>query len=70
MPCPTRPGPGSCSPCALTARLAFLVVGPMVDLKLFAMQAGAFGRRFAVRFAPATFVVAVACAVTVGGALW
>jgi uncharacterized membrane protein YraQ (UPF0718 family) len=55
---------------SLTARLAFLVVGPMVDLKLFAMQAGAFGRAFAVRFAPATFVVAVAAAVTVGWLLW
>jgi uncharacterized membrane protein YraQ (UPF0718 family) len=28
---------------SLTARLAFLVVGPMIDLKLFAMQAGFFG---------------------------
>ena len=52
-----------------TARLAFLVVGPMVDAKLFAMQAGAFGRRFAVRFAPATFVVAVLAAVAVGAVL-
>jgi uncharacterized membrane protein YraQ (UPF0718 family) len=55
---------------SLTARLAFLTVGPMVDLKLFAMQAGAFGRRFAIRFAPATFVVAVAAAVAVGSLLW
>jgi hypothetical protein len=46
-----------------TARLAFLVVGPMVDAKLVAMQAGTFGRRFAVRFAPATFVVAIGSAV-------
>ena len=37
---------------SLTARLAFLVVGPMVDLKLIAMQAGTFGRGFAMRFAP------------------
>lgn len=44
---------------SLTARLVFLVVGPLVDVKLFAMQAGAFGRRFALRFAPATFAVAV-----------
>ncbi len=51
---------------SLTARLAFLVVGPMVDFKLFAMQAGTFGRRFAVRFAPTTFLVAVACAVVTG----
>jgi uncharacterized membrane protein YraQ (UPF0718 family) len=49
-----------------TARLVFLVVGPMVDLKLFAMQVGAFGPRFAARFAPATFLVAVVCAVVVG----
>jgi uncharacterized membrane protein YraQ (UPF0718 family) len=54
---------------SLTARLAFLVVGPMVDFKLFAMQAGAFGRRFAVRFAPATFVVAVLVAAVVGTVL-
>ena len=44
-----------------TARLAFMVVGPMVDLKLIAMQAGTFGRAFAVRFSPATVVVAVLC---------
>ncbi|NJC69584.1 permease [Planosporangium thailandense] len=55
---------------SLTARLAFLVVGPMVDLKLFAMQAGTFGRGFATRFAPATFVVGVALAVAVGSLLW
>ncbi|XVV01203.1 permease [Actinosynnema sp. CA-248983] len=53
-----------------TARLAFLVVGPMVDLKLFAMQVGTFGRRFALRFAPATFVVAVTSAVAVGAVFW
>jgi uncharacterized membrane protein YraQ (UPF0718 family) len=51
---------------SLTARLAFLVVGPMVDLKLFAMQVGSFGPRFAARFAPATFVVAVLVSVLVG----
>ncbi|WP_433221694.1 permease [Dactylosporangium sp. CS-047395] len=56
----------SLSQFSLTARLAFLVVGPMVDLKLFAMQAGTFGRRFAVRFAPATFVVGVSIAVLTG----
>ena len=54
---------------SLTARLAFLVVGPVVDLKLIAMQAGTFGRRFAMRFAPATFVVAVLTAATVGTVL-
>ncbi|HEY3010252.1 MAG TPA: permease [Micromonosporaceae bacterium] len=51
---------------SLTARLAFLVVGPMVDLKLFSMQAGVFGRRFAFRFAPTTFAVGVLVATVVG----
>jgi len=54
---------------SLTARLAFLVVGPMIDLKLFAMQAGIFGRQFAFRFAPATFVVAVVVSLAVGAVL-
>ncbi|MEU6403794.1 permease [Streptomyces sp. NPDC046985] len=54
---------------SLTARLVFLVVGPMIDLKLFAMQAGAFGRGFAVRFAPATLVLAVLGAVLTGTVL-
>ncbi|GAA2381628.1 permease [Catellatospora methionotrophica] len=56
----------SLSQFSLTARLAFLVVGPMVDLKLISMQAGVFGRRFAMRFAPATFVMAVLVATGVG----
>jgi uncharacterized membrane protein YraQ (UPF0718 family) len=55
---------------SLTARLAFLVVGPMVDVKLFAMQVGMFGRAFAVRFAPATFIVATLVAGVVGGLVW
>jgi uncharacterized membrane protein YraQ (UPF0718 family) len=55
---------------SFTAKLAFLIVGPMIDLKLFAMQAGIFGRRFAVRFAPATFVVAVLVASVVGAVIF
>ncbi|QSB17374.1 permease [Natronosporangium hydrolyticum] len=51
---------------SLTARLVFLVVGPVVDLKLIAMQAGVFGRRFAATFAPLTLVVAVAMALFFG----
>jgi uncharacterized protein len=51
---------------SLTARLAFLVVGPMVDLKLISMQAGVFGRRFAMRFAPTTFVAGVLIASLTG----
>jgi uncharacterized protein len=54
---------------SLTARLVFLVVGPAVDVKLIAMQSGVFGRRFAARFAPLTFVVAVVCALLAGRAL-
>ncbi len=38
----------------------------MIDLKLFALQTGTFGRRFAVRFAPTTFVVAVMLSALVG----
>lgn len=49
-----------------TAQLTFMVVGPAVDLKLVAMQIGTFGRRFAMVFAPMTFLVAVACAALVG----
>jgi uncharacterized membrane protein YraQ (UPF0718 family) len=47
------------------AQLAFMVVGPAVDVKLIALQAGTFGRRFALRFAPVTFVVAVLVCVLV-----
>ncbi|MFF3323335.1 permease [Streptomyces sp. NPDC002889] len=59
----------SLSQFSLTARLAFLVVGPMIDLKLFAMQAATFGRGFALRFAPATFTLAVLVSVPVGAVL-
>ena len=50
----------------LLPRLVFLVVGPAVDLKLVALQAGTFGRAFAARFAPMTFAVALVCSVLVG----
>jgi len=51
---------------SLSARLAFMVVGPMVDVKLIALQAGTFGRRFALRFAPLTLVVAIASSAVIG----
>ena len=51
---------------SLTARLAFLVVGPMVDLKLITLQAGTFGPRFAWRFSAMTFCIAVVSAGLVG----
>jgi uncharacterized membrane protein YraQ (UPF0718 family) len=54
---------------SLTARLAFLVVGPMVDLKLIALHAGTFGRRFAVRFDPLVYGTAVAASLAVGAFL-
>ncbi len=54
---------------SLTSRLVFLVVGPMVDLKLIAMQSGVFGRQFTVRFAPLAFGAAVISAVVVGSVL-
>jgi hypothetical protein len=54
---------------SLTARLAFMVVGPAIDVKLLAMQIGTFGWRFARRLAPLTLVVAVASASLFGGVL-
>ena len=52
---------------SLTARLAFLVVGPMVDLKLLRAAGRApSAAAFAARFAPTTFVVAVLVASLVG----
>ncbi|AHH95081.1 permease [Kutzneria viridogrisea] len=50
----------------LLPRLVFLVVGPAVDVKLIALQAGTFGRAFAARFAPLAFVVAIVCALLSG----
>ncbi|POM22988.1 putative permease [Actinomadura rubteroloni] len=52
-----------------TARLVFLIVGPMVDLKLIALQTGFFGRAFAVRFIPLTFALAVVSGTVVGSVL-
>lgn len=53
----------------LVPRLVFLVVGPAFDVKLAAMQAGMFGRAFALRFGPATLVVASVIATVVGLAI-
>lgn len=54
---------------SLTSRLVFLVVGPVIDIKLIAMHAGVFGRRFAMVFAPVTLGVAILMAVVVGQVL-
>jgi uncharacterized protein len=54
----------------LVGKLVFLTVGPAVDVKLVSLQAGTFGRRFAVRFAPLTFAVATVTAMLVGLLFW
>ncbi len=51
---------------SLVSRLVFMVVGPAVDIKLIALQAGVFGREFAMRFAPLTLAVTIASALVVG----
>jgi uncharacterized protein len=51
---------------SLTSRLAFMVVGPMVDVKLIALQAGTFSGRFASRFAPLTFAAAIGSSILIG----
>jgi uncharacterized protein len=60
----------SLSQFSLTARLVFLTVGPMVDLKLVSMQTAVFGRRFAARFAPATLVTAIVVGAIAGTVLF
>lgn len=52
-----------------TAKLVFLVVGPAMDVKLAAMEAGQFGRQFAVQFVPLVLVVATTVAGLVGWVL-
>ena len=59
----------SLSQFSLRARLVFLVVGPVVDVKLIALQIAIFGRRFAARFAPTVFAVAVVVALLVAEVL-
>ena len=54
---------------SLTSRLVFLVVGPVIDIKLIALHVGIFGKKFAALFAPVTLVVAMVSAVVVGQVL-
>lgn len=49
-----------------TAKLVFLVVGPAMDVKLAAMEAGQFGGAFARQFVPVVVGTAVLCATVVG----
>lgn len=50
------------------AQLAFMTVGPVIDIKLALLQGGTFGRAFLVRFVPIALVVSVISSVVVG--LW
>ncbi|RNL85069.1 permease [Halostreptopolyspora alba] len=52
-----------------TAMLAFMVVGPMLDLKLIAIQAGTFGWRFVCRFAPLILATTLVFTFLIGGLL-
>jgi uncharacterized membrane protein YraQ (UPF0718 family) len=56
----------SLSALPLLPRLVFLVVGPTIDVKLFTMQVGTFGKAVAIRFAPLSFLVAIGCAIAAG----
>jgi uncharacterized membrane protein YraQ (UPF0718 family) len=49
-----------------TAKLVFLVVGPAMDIKLAAMEAGTFGAAFARQFVPVVLAVATCSALGVG----
>ncbi|GAB3720068.1 permease [Nocardiopsis oceani] len=53
-----------------TAKLAFMVIGPIVDLKLIAMQAGVFGWRFVARFAPICLVVGLLSTFLIGALIF
>lgn len=59
----------SLSSLPLLPRLVFLVVGPAVDVKLMAMQGGAFGWPFVARFAPLCLLVATLCGTAAGAAI-
>lgn len=50
-----------------TAQLAFMVVGPMVDLKLIALQVGTFGWAFVRRFVPLTLACTLLFTFLIGG---
>jgi uncharacterized membrane protein YraQ (UPF0718 family) len=52
-----------------TAKLVFMVVGPAMDIKLAAMEAGQFGHRFARQFVPLVLFVAATTACLVGWVL-
>ncbi|APT84377.1 hypothetical protein CAQU_04040 [Corynebacterium aquilae DSM 44791] len=49
-----------------TAQLVFLVVGPVIDIKLISMQSGTFGAAFTRRFVAVVAVCAIVSAMFVG----
>src|SRR5690606_6182238 len=49
-----------------TAVLAFLVVGPAANLRLFTRQVARMGPGFAVRFAPATVLIGLVATLVIG----
>jgi uncharacterized membrane protein YraQ (UPF0718 family) len=49
-----------------TAKLAFMVVGPAMDIKLATMESGQFGTQFARQFVPVVLLVAIGSASLVG----
>jgi uncharacterized protein len=53
----------------LTARLVFLTVSPVVNLRTFGRHTDVFGPRFAVRLAPVAFVATVLLALLAAGLL-
>lgn len=53
-----------------TAQLVFMVVGPMVDLKLFAMQYGAWGKKFVMIFTPIALICSIASAMIFGALIF
>ena len=53
-----------------TAHLAFLVVGPVANLRLFTRQVARLGPGFALRFAPATVLIGLLVACVIGWVLF
>jgi uncharacterized membrane protein YraQ (UPF0718 family) len=51
------------------AQLAFMVVGPMSDVKLMSLQAGSYGWRFTVRLTAMTLLTGAVCAAVFGSVL-
>ncbi|GAE72376.1 hypothetical protein JCM18916_1803 [Cutibacterium acnes JCM 18916] len=53
-----------------TAQLAFLAIGPIVDVKLMAMEGGAFGAGFLKRFVPLATCCCFVSAILIGALIF